>query len=206
MRLTYYSAITLFSVMIVAACIPSISTLTVSARSISLGFIHGIFTTIGIVIGDILFILIAIYGLTVIHHILGDYFFLIHYLGGIYLIWLGFLLLHTRPKNNSIKDNNRSSLLSSLLSGLFITLADQKAILFYMGFLPAFLDPATATYIDTITIILLATFAIFIPKLSYAYLAVKAGSFFQNNRITELINTIAGAIMICVGIYLMVKT
>lgn len=46
----------LFCAMTVLAAIPSISVLAVSTRSTAFGFIHGVFTTLGIVVGDIIFI------------------------------------------------------------------------------------------------------------------------------------------------------
>jgi len=48
----------LFGSMIVLAFIPSASVLVVSARSAASGFTHGVFTTIGIVVGDIFFIIL----------------------------------------------------------------------------------------------------------------------------------------------------
>ena len=52
--------------MIVLAIIPSISVLAVSARAAAFGFTHGMFTALGIVAGDIIFILIAVYGLALL--------------------------------------------------------------------------------------------------------------------------------------------
>jgi len=61
----------LFSFMIIGAFIPSVSTLAVVARSAAFGFSHGFFTSLGIVIGDMVFILIAIYGLSILAIIKG---------------------------------------------------------------------------------------------------------------------------------------
>jgi threonine/homoserine/homoserine lactone efflux protein len=82
----------LFGIMVVGALIPSVSVITVSARSAASGFIHGVFTTMGIVVGDILFILLAILGLSVLAETLGSLFVLVKYLGSAYLIWLGIAL------------------------------------------------------------------------------------------------------------------
>ena len=204
--MTYYTMTALFSVMIAAAFIPSVSTLTVSARAVALGFSHGVLTTLGIVVGDILFILIAIYGLSLLIQVMGNYFSLIRYIGGIYLIWLGIMLWRTKLDNNGIINNTNSSLLYSFMTGLFITLGDQKAIFFYLGFLPAFIKLSTTSFSDTIVIIMLATVAIVIPKLIYAYLSIKTSTLFKETRIVKGINKIAGSIMICVGIFLMMKT
>ena len=87
LTLTQIAAI--FTIMIVGAAVPSVSVLAVSARSAASGFMHGIFTTIGIMVGDILFIVLAIFGLAILAETLGSWFVLIKYLGGAYLIWFG---------------------------------------------------------------------------------------------------------------------
>lgn len=124
----------LSGVMMVGAIVPSMSVLTVSARSAALGFVHGVLTAAGIVLGDVLFILIAIYGLSVLAAWLDSRFILIQYLGAAYLIWLGIALWRSRPAIGADENKSSSSLFASFLSGLLITLGDQKAIWFYLGF------------------------------------------------------------------------
>lgn len=87
--LTLQTLAALAGVMLVAAAIPSVSVLAVSARSAAHGIAHGLAVSLGIVLGDVLFILVAIYGLALLAAALGEHFAWIHYLGGIYLIWLG---------------------------------------------------------------------------------------------------------------------
>ena len=72
--LTPGSIAALFGSMMVLAFIPGISVLVVSARSAASGFTHGVFTTIGIVTGDIIFIILAIYGLSVLAEFMGSRF------------------------------------------------------------------------------------------------------------------------------------
>src|SRR3989304_6841041 len=126
--------------MVAGALIPGVSVLAVSARSAAFGFAHGIFTSLGIVVGDIVFILIAIYGLSVLADLMGSHFALVKYLGGAYLIWLGTVLWRAKPKADGVEGNSKTSMPSSFPTGLLITLADEKAILFYLGFFPAFID------------------------------------------------------------------
>jgi threonine/homoserine/homoserine lactone efflux protein len=88
--LTLGSITALFGSMIVLAFIPSVSALVVSARSAASGFTHGVFTTIGIVAGDIIFIILAIYGLSVLAEFMGSRFSLIKYTGSAYLNMAGY--------------------------------------------------------------------------------------------------------------------
>ena len=203
--LTLSNMAALFGVLVVGALIPGVSVLTVSARSAASGFIHGVFTTIGIVIGDIVFILLAIFGLSVLADTMGNLFILIKYLGGAYLIWLGISLWRSKSRTIEAEESIKSSLLSSFLIGLFITLGDLKAILFYLGFFPAIVDLSTISIFDTSIIVIIAIFAVGGVKLFYAYMADRASMLLKNSDAIRIINMIAGTIMIGVGVFVMMK-
>ena len=91
--LTPAAIVALTIIMITGALVPGVSVLVVSARSATLGFFHGVLATLGIIVGDILFVLIALFGLSLLADIMGSHFDLIRYLAGLYLIWLGITLL-----------------------------------------------------------------------------------------------------------------
>jgi threonine/homoserine/homoserine lactone efflux protein len=192
--------------MIVLAIVPSVSVLAVTARAAAFGFTHGLFTALGIVVADILFILIAVYGLALIAEMMGDQFRLIQYIGAIYLIWLGISLWRADTKARSSDSIRQSSWSSSFLTGLLITLGDQKAILFYLGFFPAFIDLSVMTAVDTLIIVLIAILSVGGAKLVYAFLADRASLMFKNSRALHGINILAACIMIAVGIALLLKT
>ncbi|MBD2344309.1 LysE family translocator [Anabaena subtropica FACHB-260] len=203
--MTFSTILALFSAMVVLASIPSVSVLTVSTRAATSGFIHGVFTTIGIVVGDIIFIIISIWGLAFLAETMGSLFFLIKYLGGAYLILLGIGLCRSKSKGVETEEMMNTSLLSSFLTGLFITLADQKATLFYLGFFPAFLDISEVSYFDTSIIIAIAIVAVGGVKLGYAFMADRA-RLLINSTIRKKINIAAGCVMIAIGVFLILKT
>ncbi len=203
--LTFSSIVTLFGVMVVGALVPGVSVLAVSTRSAAYGFIHGVSTTMGIVVGDIIFIILAIFGLSILAETMGSLFVLVKYLGGAYLIWLGIVLWRSKSRPVEAESTIESSLLSSFLTGLFITLGDQKAILFYFGFFPAFIDLSTISYFDTSLIIVMVVVAIVSVKLGYAFMADRASLLFKNSKAIKRINIAAGAVMIGVGVFVMVR-
>ncbi len=195
-----------FSAMIVLAIIPSPSVFAVVARSIASGFTHGLVTVIGIVIGDFVFIILAIYGLSAIAETMSSLFVLVKYLGSAYLIWLGIKLSRSKPKFVEVERIKESSWLSSFLSGLFITLGDQKAIFFYISFFPAFLDLKSISVIDTIIVMAIAMVAVGGVKLGFAYMADKARLVLKSSKAKKGMNITAGSVMIGTGIFLLVKT
>ena len=192
--------------LIVLAIVPSVSVLAVSARAAAFGFTHGMFTALGIVVADILFIVIAVYGLALVAELMGNQFRLIQYIGAAYLIWLGISLWRTDAKARAADSVSQSSWWSSFLAGFLITLGDQKAILFYLGFFPAFINLSTMTPVDTLIIILIAIVGVGGAKLVYAYLADRAAVVFRDSRALRGLNRLAAGIMIAVAIALLLKT
>lgn len=188
------------------AIVPSVSVLAVSARAAAFGFTHGMFTALGIVVADILFIVIAVYGLALVAELMGNQFRLIQYIGAAYLIWLGISLWRTDAKARAADSVSQSSWWSSFLAGFLITLGDQKAILFYLGFFPAFINLSTMTPVDTLIIILIAIVGVGGAKLVYAYLADRAAVVFRDSRALRGLNRLAAGIMIAVAIALLLKT
>ena len=203
--LTVHSIAALFGSMVVLASIPSVSVLAVSARSATSGFVHAAITALGIVVGDIIFIILAIYGLSVLAESMGSFFVLVKYLGGTYLIWLGSTLWLSKSNSIEVEGVIESSLLLSFLTGLFITLADLKAILFYLGFFPAFMDLSAITIKDTSIIIVVTTLAVGGPKLCYAFIADRTSLIFKSTRVKKAINITAGSVVIGVGAFLVVS-
>ncbi len=203
--MTISSAIALFSAMVVLALLPSLSVMTVLARSASLGFCHGAITSLGIVMGDIFYILLAIYGLTVLAERVTGLMVIIQYLGAVYLMWLGLSLWRIKPTSTNIKPTSEASLMSSFLAGFLLTLGDQKAIFFYLSFFPAFIDLSTLSIVDAATVVAIATTAVGGIKLGYALIAARAGSLLQRNKVNQWMNLAAGTVMIAVGLGIILK-
>jgi threonine/homoserine/homoserine lactone efflux protein len=85
-----------------------------------------------------------------------------------------------------------------------ITLGDQKATLFYLGFFPAFVDISEISSLDTIIIVAITTVAVGGVKLGYAILADRA-RLLISSRMRQGMNIAAGCVMIAVGVFLLTK-
>ena len=203
--LTIASIGALLGSLVVLAIVPSVSVFAVTARAAAFGFSHGLLSALGIVVADILFILVAVYGLALVAELMGDQFHLIQYIGAAYLIWLGVSLWRSEVRARASEDLRQSSWLSSFLTGFLLTLADQKAILFYLGFFPAFIDLSTMTPADTLIIIAIAILGVGGAKLVYAFLAARASVLFKDSRALRGINVLAACVMIAVGVALLLK-
>ena len=191
--------------MVVLAVVPGPGVLAVVARSMASGFSHGVVTTVGIVTGDFIFILLAIYGLSAAAEVLGNLFSIVSYLGGFYLIWLGCSLWKAKAKALHVEVLEEPSWYANFFSGLFITLSNPKAILFYAGFFPAFLDLSTLSIVDVVMIMGVTALAVGGTMLVYAYIASQVKTVFQSEKTEKTINLIAGAVMVLTGMFLLFK-
>jgi len=203
--MTLLTVIGMFSAMVALAIIPDSSAMVVATRSISSGFKHGVVVVLGIVVVDFIFILLAVLGLSAMAEKTDSLFYVIKYLGAAYLVCMGLLLWKKKTKIAEIESVEESSWKSSFLCGLLITLGDPKAILFYMSFLPAFIDLSRLTLAD-IGIIMAATIvALSCTKLVYAFMADKSRLLFKSIRAKKGINIGAGSVMIATGVFLLVQ-
>ena len=201
--LSLSSIFILFGTMIILAIVPGVSVLAVSTRSATYGFKHGLFTTLGIATGDVFYIILTIFGLAMLAHSMAELFIWFKYLAGCYLIWLGTKFWSSKNAVLEVKNTHDSSLLASFLLGLVITLADQKAILFYFAFFPTFINLSTISVLDGGIIILINIISLLITKLSYAYVAAKSHQLVIRPEIKNIISVVASGILITLGIFLL---
>jgi threonine/homoserine/homoserine lactone efflux protein len=205
--LNILDSISLFLVMIALAAVPSTSVALVVTRSVMLGISNGVAVSIGIVLGDLVFIALAILGLSALAETMGAFFVVVRCLGGAYLLWIGYsLLIAKRRRAYAISERKlNGSLLVSFLSGFFLTLGDIKAIFFYLSLFPAFVDLAFVSTADLLTILFVTVVAVGGVKIAYAIAARKIVNLTQEMTLQKGAENVAGSFMIGAGSYLILK-
>lgn len=201
-------SISLFTIMVTLAIIPSTSVALVVTRSATLGVSNGIAVATGIVLGDLTFILLALLGMSIVAETMAGFFLIIKYLGGAYLLWLGFTLL-TSENNTAFSANhsaNHGSLISSFLAGVFLTLGDIKAIFFYASLFPTFVDISVLNTSDIIIIVSITISTVGLVKIAYAISAKKVVTMTQGLKLENTTKKVAGSFMAGAGSYLIIKT
>ncbi len=203
----FNESILLFGIMVVLAAMPSTSVALVVTRSATLGVAHGIAVAAGTVLGDLVFIMLAIFGLTVVAETMGSLFMIIKYLGALYLLWFGYSLL--RANSTTKKATNGTSgkrgILASFLAGFLLTLGDVKAIVFYASLFPVFVNLSALSIAEVLTIALITLLSVGGVKVLYALSATKIASVARERKFEKAAQKTAGGLMIGAGAYLIVK-
>ncbi len=193
-------------IFLILAATPGPGVFATVARALASGFLHGAFVALGIVAGDLVYLLLAVYGLAAIAEALGEFFILVQYAGGAYLLWLGYKIWTTKSQPRAITGIRDTSWKSSFSSGLLVTLGNPKAILFYLGFLPTFVDLNHLVPRDVLLIATIITVVLGSVMLTYAWAAGQAGKLLASGKSGGIISGIAGSIMFTTGIILLLKT
>lgn len=197
----------LFMIMLTLAAIPSTSVALVVTRSATSGLLHGTAVSVGIVLGDLIFALLAILGLTALSELMGTLFLLIRYAAGIYLIWFGISLIRSRNQTIKLKCSpSTGGLLASFLTGLLVTLGDVKAIFFYASLFPTFLELSTLGYAEIAWVLGIIIVTVGGVKLTYAVLAKKVATITRRFSIAKQAKVASGSLMIGSGTYLILRS
>lgn len=184
---------------------PGPGVLACVSRALTSGFKMSVFVILGIITGDIIFVIMALYGLSAIAEATGSLFIFVRYLGALYLIFLGY---RTWIKNNTlraIKQQEEISALGCYISGLFLTLGNPKAIVFYLSVLPAFLDINSLNATDVAITLAIVISVLATVLITYSFGASRLTILFQGRRAIRNVNRCSGGVMISAGLIMLVK-
>jgi threonine/homoserine/homoserine lactone efflux protein len=186
---------------------PGQDTMFIIGRSLSGGLRAGVASAFGIAVGSICHTFAAALGFSAILATSATAFTVVKLAGAAYLIYLGGRMLLSKAASwpdatphNASADRARSSFLQGILTNVL----NPKVALFFLAFLPQFIDPASSTK----ALAFLALGATFISTgliwcLVLAGGASKLRGFFgRNPNMRTMIDRVTGALFVTLGIRL----
>ena len=178
--------------------------LMVVGRALVDGFKAGLAAIAGLVLGDLLFLLLAILGMSALAAVLGEFFLAVKILGAAYLIWLGVKTWRSRPRlpQMAAPEGARTPMPHhrSALLGFVVTLANPKVILFYGALVPTFVDVTALTPADVVILAAIVAAMLFLVVGFYAWLAARAGRVVRSERALVWLNRLTGGLLVGAGI------
>jgi threonine/homoserine/homoserine lactone efflux protein len=127
---------------IILLAIPGPAVLYVVSRSIGHGRPAGLVSAMGITVGTLFHVAAATLGLSALLASSALAFQFVKYIGAAYLIYLGLRVLRSGGTDvpHAIADQRRFR--SIFAEGVLVNLLNPKTALFFLAFLPQFIDPA----------------------------------------------------------------
>ena len=188
-----------FAVAILVLMPGPIVTLVV-ANSLSHGSRSGLATVAGASIGNAILLVATTVGLVAFFALLSEVFDVVRWVGAGYLIWIGVKAWRARSAQESaIVPAAKRSSRADLLQGFLVGITNPKAIVFYIAFLPQFVDshlpagPQLAVMTGTMIVMAL------LSDSAYALLAAHARIWFTAPGRRRLQSRITGTLLIGVG-------
>ncbi|WP_110643815.1 LysE family translocator [Salinicola sp. CPA57] len=198
---TYLLAIFLFAIT------PGPGVFALIATGMNAGFRGCLSLTVGMTLSDVLYLLLATFGLATLAEHWGEVFGVIRVLGALYLFYLGWKLWTSPTQDEEMPATGANGgALAGVTQGFLISASNPKVILFYIAFLPTFVDldrlgGASLTLLVALTVVGLMSGLCLV-----AAGAARTRRIFRSSRAQRRLNRGAGSLMIGAGALLIAKS
>ncbi len=173
------------------------------ARAMSGGFAQAWPLAVGVTIGDLLWPLLAILGMSWVLGQWGEALTVLKWIAAGIFLWMGWALI--RHADRALSSDSRlvqPGKLAGFLAGVAVIIGNPKAILFYMGVLPGFFDLRSVTVTDIAAICAMSMGIPLVGNLVLAVALDRARRLLSSSTARSRVNRISGALLIAVGLIL----
>jgi threonine/homoserine/homoserine lactone efflux protein len=156
-------------------------------------------------ISDVIYLIFACLGLATIAQNYSILFEFIRVTGALYLFYLGYKMFTASIEIEASinKVSKKKDFFFGFLQGFLISASNPKVILFYIAFLPTFLDIKSLNTNDIIWVSFLAILALMMGLMSVSILANQAKQVLKSNKSLKRLNCTVGSIMLAAGSFLL---
>lgn len=171
------------------------------ARALSGGFAAAWPLAVGVALGDLLWPLSAILGLSWIHSVYGDILSLLRWVAAAVFLGMGIMLIRKKPQAPGTDSRlTRPGIWAGFSVGVAAVVGNPKAILFYMGALPGFFDLSRLTAPDITAIILISALVPMAGNLALSLFLDRARQLLSSPQNIHRLNLASGIMLIGVAL------
>ncbi|MGG0289551.1 LysE family translocator [Bacillus pacificus] len=184
--------------------IPGADTMYIVGRSISQGRKAGVYSVFGIITGSLVHTLLVAFGLSIILTKSVVLFNTIKVIGVIYLVYLGIKMILDKTNIAFRAPSNKLNIRKIYLQGLLTSLTNPKVSLFFIAFLPQFIDTKASGPIPFIILGITFTVTGLLWCLFVAYFSSYVTKKLRGNqKVGMILNKVTGLIFIGMGLKLL---
>lgn len=172
-----------------------------TARALAFGIGGAWPLAVGVALGDLIWPLAAIFGLSWILSIYGDFLSLLRWVAAAVFLVMGVLLIR-KPAAAIDADSRltRPGAWAGFAVGIAAVIGNPKAILFYMGVLPGFFDLSRVTAPDIAAILLISASIPMLGNLALAWFLDRARRLLSSPDAMRRLNIASGCLLVAVGL------
>ena len=177
--------------------------LALMARAVSGGFQAAWPLAVGVAVGDLIWPLVAIGGMSWLASSLSEVMLVLRWGACLMFVLMGVRVV--RAAGRKIAENRaltRPGAWAGFVAGVAVIMSNPKAILFYMGLLPGFFDLGALGWVDVAVIICLSFTVPLLGNLVMAALVHSLRQVIASPAALRRLNLTSGALLIGVGLLL----
>ena len=195
------------SIYFVAVSTPGPGIAAIVARGLAQGTRGAVPFIVGFVLGDLIWLTVAVTGLSVIAQTFETLFLAVKYAGCAYLLFIAWKIWNAPVFVSEVAANpSIASAWPSFLGSLMLTLGNPKVIVFFMSIMPLVLDMNSITPLIFAQLVGMALFVLTPVLIGYLLLADRARQLFTSETALQRINRGTATIMAGAAVAIVAKS
>lgn len=188
------------------AYIPGPAMLYTAAQTLARGRLSGLMAAFGIHLGGYVHVFAAAAGLSVLFHAVPVLYMIVKLAGAAYLVWLGISLFRAKVAGScDLPAMQSKSSRQAFLESVIVEVFNPKTALFFMAFLPQFID-ATAAFPVWLQFVILGTIVNMMFSSADIVCVLLAGAMMsrlrRSGRMQQLMQRAGGSVLVGLGAHL----
>src|SRR3954465_6679150 len=184
------------SALFVAAASPGPGIAAIVARVLGRGSKEAIPFSIGIALGDVVWLTFAVLGLAALAQAFHEIFLVVKYAGAAYLLYLAYKIWTAPVVARDVEAQAGTEHPDKLLfGGLALTLGNPKTIVFYLALLPTILDLTRITVLGYAELVMATLSVLGVVFAGSIVLSARARQLFTTPKAIRILNRTTGALL-----------
>lgn len=198
--MSVHAALLLAAATFVFVMTPGPGIFALVSRALSRGAPSALVLTLGLVCADFVYLSCTLLGLAFVAQRFHMLFVVVKVVGALYLIVLGIRTWRAPARSLEAPASPARGLWRDFVAGFLTSGSNPKVILFYLGFLPAFVGLTHMTPGRYALAASIVTATLFAGCLIYVLLCARMRRLFASAPAVRRLNRVAGAVLVAVGI------
>ena len=205
--MSFESLLAFTAAMFVLALSPGPGVAAVVGRALHAGVAQAMMVTLGLILGDIIYMTAAVAGWAAVAVQFGAVFSFVRLAAAAYLMYLGYKTWISANQPLFLRSPAAASSGGSFGLGLAVTLGNPKAILFYLSFMPTFMNLRSMTAANVLEIACVIAVVSLMVLGAYATIAARGSARLTSNPlIARRLQKTTGGLLIGAGATLALKS
>jgi threonine/homoserine/homoserine lactone efflux protein len=179
---------------LIALIVPGPGVAAIVARALGGGFKSAMPMVFGILAGDLVYFLFAVFGLAAIATYFSPVFVIVRWAGAAYLLYIAWKFWTAKPGSEQMKPKKEDAM-KTFLAGFSLTMGNPKTIVFYLAILPTVVPLGDMNPVAFFELTAIVVICLLIVGCAYAGLAAAARDMFRSEKALGRLNKTAGAMM-----------